>query len=370
MKSVFFLTWRYLRYRPWRTVVLIVAVALIVYLPLAVNVFIAEVSRSMMLRAESTPLLLGPRGSAVELTLNSLYFTEQRAGELPYRHVQALAAKERGAAVPLHVGFRAGEFAIVGTTGEYFTQRNFGPCEMGLGECWIGSAVAEERGIGVGETINSTPDNLFDLGGAYPLALRVVGVLPASRSADDRAVFVSLETAWILEGLGHGHADVEKKDHASVTVYPQITEETAASFHFHGDEGDFPVSAALVFPTSLRNQALLLADYQEDEGLQLVKPRVQMGRLIDTVFSAKDFVFFGFLAFSFLCLALLGLVWSLAQRLREDEFRAYQKIGMTRRHRTILKVADLVIVLVVGAGLAMIGLLATQVAAASFLPGI
>ena len=38
--------------------------------------------------------------------------------------------------------------------------------------------------------------------------MRVTGVLAATGTADDEAVFADIKTAWLIEGLAHGHDDV------------------------------------------------------------------------------------------------------------------------------------------------------------------
>ncbi len=375
MKGIVFLTWRYLTHRPWRSLILVLSLALIIYLPLAIQVFVAESSRLVMQRAEATPLILGRRGSEVELTLNSLYFTPQKTRALTYKDYTALNDKKRGQAVPLHVVFRAGDYPIVGTSSVYFKKRmlhvDAGVFVDEIGQCVIGAQVARERGLNVGDSIASTPGNIFDLAGAYPLLMNVVGILKEAHSADDQAVFVSLKTAWILEGLGHGHdLIVDDEPHDGVERFTQITADNAESFHFHGDEGDFPLSAVLAFPEDPKDQALLLADYQGDDSLQLVKPQGQLQSLLETLFSTKDLVFYGFLTLAGMCLILLIFVWSLALRLREGELNAYRKIGMTQRARVILKVADLMVIVLLGAIVAVVGLWVTGSVAASLLPAL
>ena len=39
--------------------------------------------------------------------------------------------------------------------------------------------------------------------------MQVVGVLEPSYTADDGAIFVDLKTAWVIQGLVHGHQDMD-----------------------------------------------------------------------------------------------------------------------------------------------------------------
>ena len=65
----------------------------------------------------------------------------------------------------------------------------------------------EKLNVGPGDTIVSTPEQVFDLAGVYPLKMRITGILPQTGGPDDRAVFVDLKTAWIIEGIAHGHEE-------------------------------------------------------------------------------------------------------------------------------------------------------------------
>jgi putative ABC transport system permease protein len=119
-----------------------------------------------------------------------------------------------------------------------------------VGDAVLGAAVADRLGLEPGDALVSSPENLFDLAGVYPLKMNVVGVLKKSHTSDDLAVFVDLKTAWIIEGLGHGHQDLVKSQDTSVIlnrteknvtanaklqIYTEISKLNLDSFHFHGD---------------------------------------------------------------------------------------------------------------------------------------
>ncbi len=74
MTDVLYLAWRYLAYHRFKTVLLICAVMVIVYLPVGLEVIVDRSARDLTSRADSTPLLVGEKGSPLELVLNSLYF--------------------------------------------------------------------------------------------------------------------------------------------------------------------------------------------------------------------------------------------------------------------------------------------------------
>ena len=376
MSGIPYLTWRYLCHRPWRTLVLVLTVALVIFLPLAVRVFVSESSRLLNQRAESTPLLIGPKGSAIDLTLTSLYF--QPAGEAPmtflgFRQVQAARL---GEAVPLHLKFESEGAPIVGTSLEYFALRQLdiedGHLFTRLGDCVVGAELARERGIAPGDHLLSSPKNLFDPAGSYPLRMRVTGILGPGHRADNAAIFVDLKTAWLIEGLAHGHDDlaqpdrggvVEKEDghlqaDASLREYQEVTADNVDRFHFHGNPNSFPVTSVIVFPKSDKARALTLARYRaEDSKFQITVPKDAVAQLAETLFATEGLVLGGLLALASASALLIALVFGLSLRLRAREMLTYARIGLGPGGLRLLKIADGLVIMLVG-GLLALALLA------------
>jgi putative ABC transport system permease protein len=132
-----------------------------------------------------------------------------------------------------------------------------------LGECVVGSQVADELGLAPGDQLLTDRENILDIAGLYPLKMNVVGVLAPSRTADDQAVFIDLKTAWVIQGLGHGHQDLSQETDeskllsrdeksivasAAVLPYTEITESNLDSFHFHGELDEFPLTSNSCHP--------------------------------------------------------------------------------------------------------------------------
>jgi putative ABC transport system permease protein len=209
----------------------------------------------------------------------------------------------------------------------------------------VGSNAAERLRVGPGDSLVSSPESLFDLAGAYPLKMHVAGVLAPSYSPDDDAVFVDLKTAWVIEGLGHGHQDltnvtdpgvVLQSDETSVTAgaklvqYNEITDANIDSFHFHGDMDTFPVSALLVVPNDQKSEDLLRGRYLEDERYVLVRPVEIVRGLLSTIFRIEGALQAAFLLMGVGAALLIALVVMLSLRLREREMKTLYKLGCSR----------------------------------------
>ena len=172
MSGPLYLAWRYLLQHRIKTAILVTSIALIVFLPAGLRVLVGQSAAQLTARAEATPLLLGARGSPLELVLSTLYFESEMPAPMGYDQAARVSGSGLADAVPLYVRFRARGFPIIGTTLEYFAFRSLrvasGRPMALLGECVLGAEVAKRLGLGPGGTLNSSPESVFDLAGVYP----------------------------------------------------------------------------------------------------------------------------------------------------------------------------------------------------------
>ncbi len=173
-------------------------------------------------------------------------------------------------------------------------------------------------------------------------------------SPDDRGCFfVSLETAWIIAGIGHGHAAKQQREDAAATghdastvEYTEITDDNASSFHFHGKQADFPITAIIVVPNDERSETLLLGQYlAEDDPSQILQSAEVVDELMTLVVRIRSLFETAFLVMTAVTLALLGLLTLLAIRLRKREFDTLRRIGGSRFLIAQLVGAELLILL-------------------------
>lgn len=373
MSGVFYLAWRYLAWHRTKTSVLVAAITLVIFLPSGLQLLINRTADDMTARAVDTPLLLGARGSPVELTLNSLYFSAEKPDPLDFGEVAALRATGLAESVPLYVHYRARDFAIVGTSLDYFDFRSLEIAEgrplVQLGEAVLGASVADALGLGVGDAIVSSPETLFDLAGVYPLKMSVVGVLAPSYTSDDNAVFVDLKTAWVIGGLGHGHQDLAQPAaqsavvsadderivaNASLLNYNEITDANRDNFHFHGDLSSYPLTAILPAPEDDKARTLLQGRYLDHPQLQMIEPRSVMNDLLATVFAVQRYVLLAIGMVGVATAAVVVLVFVLSLRLRSGEMLTMTRLGGARIAISGLMAAEMVIVLVLAVVLAVL----------------
>jgi putative ABC transport system permease protein len=374
MKHILYLAWKYLRFNRGKTLVLVGSISLILFLPAGLHVLVEQGSQTLTARAQATPLLLGPMGSAADIMLSSLYFKEPTLAPLTFDQVGRISDTGLARGIPLHMRYTVEEQRIVGTTLDYFDFRELilaqGRQMTLLGECVLGAEAAKALNVSVGEAVISTPAGAFDVAGTFPLKMPVVGILKPTGNADDQAVFVDLKTSWVISGLAHGHMDVTQPNmetgvlkrekgnvvaNASVLSYTEITPDNMDSFHFHGDPDQFPVDAVIVVPQDRKAGILLRGRYQKEAGVQMLVPLTVIQDLLDTVFVVRDYVVLAGVGVAGAAFMIMALVFALSIRLRKREIETIRKIGGARQRLTAILCAEIAIV--VGAGIGMAALL-------------
>ena len=359
------IAWKYISYYKARTATLIACVTLIAVLPLALEVLLDESEQQLLSRADSTPLLLGARGSALDLVMNSLYFDNEVPELISMSAADEIEASGLATPIPLYGRFQARGFPIVGTTLDYFDFRGLriaqGRQLALLGECVIGAEVAERLGLAPGDNLLSSPETLFDLAGIYPLNMKVTGVLARSYTPDDLAVLVDLKTAWVVQGLVHGHEDVTRTKDDSVIMkrsdsnvvanaklmeYTEITQGNIDSFHFHGTSADYPLTAVLVLPHDERSGTILRGRYLDAATpYQLTVPGDVIDGLLANIFRIKNVLDAVILLVGIATALALILVFALSLRLRQREIRTVFRIGGSRSTIARLLAAEIAIIL-------------------------
>lgn len=362
---------RYLSHHRVQTLLLACCLGLVFALPLILRVFLHAAEQDMHHRADSTPLVLGARGSALDLVLTSLYFRRPPPTPITLADVRLAAETKLAQVIPLYVRFHAQNAPIIGTEMDYFTARQLtfasGDAFARLGDCVVGAHLATQRQIRPGDTLISSPEQAFDLAGSYPLKMRVTGVLSPNGTADDDSIFVDLKTAWLIEGRAHGHDDLatlpsdqllDQPDgtlvgSAAVRLYNEVTSENIRSFHFHGSFSDYPITSALVFPLDAKSDALISGRYQKPHlALQLVSPTEQIQALLTSLFQIEKLLIILFAITTACALGITALVFALSFRLREREFRTLEELGVSLQQLRLVRLVEISLVILFAAALA------------------
>ena len=372
IKNSLFIAYRYLMYHKMRTCILVVALSIIIFVPLLLDMVVNESQKRLNTRAESTPLILGEKGSSLDLAINSLYFIAKRPGDITMADIQAVDDTDMAYSIPLYTRFSAGKRRIVGTTLDYVDFRRIhlaqGRMFTILGEAVIGSKVADDLNLTVGDKLISSPENLFDLAGQYPLQMNIVGVLAPTGTSDDEVIITDIATTWVMTGLCHGHKDLAKTEDETVIIkrdknvvtanaklktYMVITSENLNSFHFHGDQKTFPATSAIVVPNDEKSKTILLGRYQgHPQNMQLIQPKNVVQELILSILRIKRTLDTIIATVSVSTIMTIALVFLLSIRLREKEIKTIFRLGCSRMATSGFIFAEIIIIAITSVTLA------------------
>jgi putative ABC transport system permease protein len=202
--------------------------------------------------------VLGARGSALQLVLNTVFHLETSPGNIPWSLYEAIAqAPGVTLAVPYAVGDNYRGFRIVGTTRrmleefEYRKGRRFMPREGGRffdeerREAVLGSEVARRTGLAEGGALNPYHGLSTAEGQRHPERYVVVGVLEPTSSPSDRVVWIPIEgifrmSGHVLRGTG---ADYQAK--AGEAIPPEHREVSAVMLELRSPQDGFALSQTI-----------------------------------------------------------------------------------------------------------------------------
>lgn len=204
------MAWRYLWVRPLVTLLTLAGIALGVALIGAVLTLRRETERTFQQEAAMFDVVVGAKGSPLQLVLSSVYHLDVPTGNVPYALYEKLKANPRIAmAIPIGLGDNYQGYRIVGTEPHLFDLTDQGGTapffHLKQGrffkddfEVVLGQQVAVTTGLKVGDTFVGT-HGLVSMPGSEEhreFPYHVVGILQPTGTAQDRAIFGSLASVW------------------------------------------------------------------------------------------------------------------------------------------------------------------------------
>ncbi|MBR9803987.1 ABC transporter permease [bacterium] len=383
MRGLTYLAWQYLRYHRTRTLLLVFSISLCCALPVAIRWATSDIERLLLRRAESVPYVVGRPGSPLDLVLSSLYFKPQPLDDLQYSDFDTLDPDDLVLAIPLHLKHSSQKQPIVGTTLGYFRLLNReiadGTLPRRIGDCVLGADVAARLQLSPGDRLLSDGTSFLNPAGQLPLNMRVTGILARTGQADDDVIFADIKTSWLMDGIGHGHtADVSEsailhQDDGGVTLganvenYLEVTDENASSFHFHGNNSEFPLTSILVFPRDERSAVIWEGRQLERSDVQTVIPLVVVEELLRMLVNLQFAIDIATGLLGAALLLLLILLLALSTQLRASELQTLQAIGAGRAVRWKLILLDVGLVFVAAIPLTAVLVLGMQIVGRSLL---
>jgi len=259
----------YLRARPLQTALSLLLLALGVGTIVAALLVVSQIEERMGRDARGIDLVVGAKGSPMQLILSGIYHLDAPTGNIPLSEAQALAKHSLvKRAMPLALGDSWKGYRIVGAGPEYPAHYGAKPAAGRLYEkpmeVVVGAEVAARTGIGVGARIVGAHgvggEGEEHEGSPY----QVVGALGRTGSVLDRLVLTPIQSVWQVHSE-HGAAH------------------EAQAGPGEDDDEDREVTVLLVQYASPLAAALLPRQINSQSELQAASPAYETARLFRIV---------------------------------------------------------------------------------------
>ncbi len=345
--SLFKIAWRSIQQRALASAMTAVSMGLGVALVVAVLVISSVIHRSFHRGGEGYDLIVGPKGSPLQLVLNSAYYLSEPAGIISDRYVEEFTigeyAPDLEVVVPLCMGHTYQGFRVIGTTPDMFNRLRYldeQEYTFADGENFktenayhavVGAAVAAETRLKVGDKFKAKHG---EGEGAHDHAneFEVVGILDHSGTPNDRALFVNREGFYTIHTseAGDGH-----DSHAH--------DEAAHDEHAHDDPDDItagkPVTALLICVDQTRPglTQVLQRKINNAPGGQAVMPSVVIAGLFERIIGNIQLILL-IMAVLIVVVAGLGIMVSIYNSMsdRRHEIAIMRALGAGRS--TVMRV--------------------------------
>ncbi|MEO6022724.1 MAG: FtsX-like permease family protein [Burkholderiales bacterium] len=261
------LAWAYLRERPLNTFLNIFLLALGVAMIVVLLLFSAQVEDRLTKDSRGIDMVVGAKGSPLQLILSSIYQIDMPTGNIPLADAKKLSQHPMiKTIVPLALGDAFRGFRIVGTEHSYL---KFYDAKLVQGELWakpldatLGAKVAKVTGLKLGDTFTGS-HGLGAGGGEHEASpFKVVGILAETGSVADRLVLTGIDSVWKM----HEHHGA-KEDHDAD----------------HDENKDREVTSLLIQYRTPLAGASLPREINSQTAMQAASPAFETARLLSLV---------------------------------------------------------------------------------------
>ena len=264
----------YLRARALNTALQVVLFALGIGTITLLLLATTQLDQRMRRDAEGIDLVIGAKGSPLQIILSAIYHLDVPTGNIAYKQAKEIAAHRAvKKTIPLALGDSYRGFRIAGTTHDYVTLYG---AQVASGRLWekpldavIGAEVAARTGHGLGAKFAGA-HGLGDGGDAHEGAdYTVVGVLAPSGTVLDRLVLTSVESVWAVHAQHQGIHDIAE---AAAQMKDEEKEYTALLVQYAS-----PLAAAIL-PRYVNNNS----------DMQAASPAFETARLFSIIGVGTD----------------------------------------------------------------------------------
>lgn len=295
-----------------------------------------HVSERLTHDGKNIDLVVGAKGSPLQLILSSVYHIDIPTGNIPHKLYQSFKRHRHVKhAIPLALGDSWQNKRIVGTTHDYIHHYN-GTLDIGvLWENPFEAVVGAQTGLKVGDIFQGGHGLAGD-GHAHEQEYRVVGVLAPTQSVLDRLILTNLETVLLVHGqTTQEHDENDGHGHATQKLEPEIT----------------AILLKVKSPAAILNLPRLI---NKQKGLQAANPALEMVRLTSMMgLGSKAFSALSLIIIILACLSIFaGLASSFENR--QSDLALMRALGFAQARLLKLMLFEGMLITISGLALGLI----------------
>jgi putative ABC transport system permease protein len=263
--NIFAISWKNFRREFLKKSLNIILIAFGIIIINTILVASHQLERRLDAHAGKVDLVVGAKGSPMQLILSNIYHADFPTGNIPLEAANELIQHPYvKLSAPLSIGDSYRGYRIVGTNDSFLKLFNLTVGQGGFFteefDAVVGYQAAAELGLSLGSTFTS--EHGLSEGGTHHHHghyFKVVGILEASGTVSDNLILTSLETVW------HVH-DME------------------------GPEEELEITSLLIKYQTPLAIAVFPAMVNQYQGLQAASPALETARLFSLISSAFDII--------------------------------------------------------------------------------
>jgi putative ABC transport system permease protein len=301
-------------------------------------------------------LVVGAKGSPLQLILCSMYHIDNPTGNLPIQKAIPLLKSTHPLikkAVPLSLGDNYKSYRIVGTNHDILGMYD---AKISQGDLWkkdmevtIGSSVATDTGLKLGQSFVSSHGFVEDVDLAHDESKFIVkGILTETGSVLDQLILTNTATVWSVHEHGASKSDTtadNNKAHNEVSQHPHDNSNSDLMNH-----PDKEITSLLIQYKSRTNfQALNFGrNINENTEMQAASPAIEMNRLYSMIGVGTDAL--QSLAILIAIVSALSIFISLYKSMRDRKYELalLRVMGSSRSKLFMLILFEGVILAIIG----------------------
>ncbi|MHB1278986.1 MAG: ABC transporter permease [Bacteroidia bacterium] len=331
--TIFLLALKNIRYRWMTQFITILLIALGIAMLWTVREVQVQGEDKLQKNLASIDLVVGAKGSPLQLILASIYHIDAPTGNIPYSEALRLSkhpmVKE---AVPLAYGDYCQEFRILGTSHAYLdwygVSLQDGKLWAKTGETCLGSEAAKTLNLKIGDTFSGQHgDREAEAGhGEYV----VTGILAPSGTVVDQLILCSISSVWAVHEEGHGAWGIEHGVERPTVNGQRSTVDSQQTTVLHGQDDGHEITSLLIRYKNKMAAMRLPRMINENTSMQAAAPAIEINRLSFMLNQGSDTL--KLVGYALLLLALFSMlvqVWMGLEE-RKTELALLRSMGFGR----------------------------------------